>query len=243
MSDIAAPVERVLDDPCVEPCDACAARGVSICRVLPHRQLRRLADCMVEQEFAAGATLFGDGDPGGALFNITDGVVKLFKLMPDGRRQVIGFLFRGDFLGVSVGDHHTLWAEAITPVRACRFPRAAFYNLLRDSPELYEELLSRAADELRVAQAQMVLLGRKTAQERLATFLVDMADRERRRGAVPGLVTLPMTRSDIADYLGLTIETVSRAVTAFETAGFVRRLDRGALALLQPDVLARLARI
>lgn len=196
---------------------------------------------MVEKEFAPGATLFGDGDAGGGLFTITEGVVKLFKLMPDGRRQVIGFLFRGDFLGMSAGDQYDLWAEAITHVSACRFPRAAFHNLLRESPELHEELLSRAVDELRLAQAQMVLLGRKTAPERLATFLIDMADRERRRGGVPGLVTLPMTRSDIADYLGLTIETISRTFSKLKAENKITTPSREAVVILDPKWLASVA--
>lgn len=232
-----------LGEPCIDPCSACAARGVSICRVLPHRELRRLADTMVEKAYEPGATLFGDGDPGDAMFNITAGVVKLFKLLADGRRQIIGFLFRGDFLGLGGRDVHEYFAEAITPVRACRFPRVAFESLIRDSPQLHDDLLSRAADDLRVAQAQMVLLGRKTSQERMATFLIDMAERERKRGGIAGLVSLPMTRLDIADYLGVTIETVSRAITAFETAGLVRRVEHGGIAILRPDVLTRLARL
>lgn len=229
------------EDACIQPCSTCTARQISVCNALPHRELRRLADCLDVRDFAPGATLASEGEPADALFNITDGVVKLFKLLPDGRRQIVGFLFRGDFLGLSVGETYGFGAEAVTEVTACRFPRKAFRKLMHDSPELESELLSRASNELRAAHDQMLLLGRKTATERVASFLADLVARSERAGGEAGRTVVPMTRADMADYLGLTTETVSRAMTALKTDQIIRLLPRGEMQVLRPERLRALA--
>jgi CRP/FNR family transcriptional regulator, anaerobic regulatory protein len=150
---------------------------------------------------------------GERLFNITGGTAKLFKLLPDGRRQITGFVAVGHFLGLAVSDTYAFSAEAITEVRYCRFSRPRLPGLLDDFPLMEKRLLEVASNELVAAQEQMLLLGRKTARERLASFLIAhsrqgvMCHHPRRQFA------LPMTRADIADYLGLTIETVSRTFT------------------------------
>ena len=130
--------------------------------------------------------------------------------MADGRRQVVGFLVPGDFLGLAFGRTYVYTAEAITAVAACRFQRSRFMELLEELPALEREILGRTSNELAAAQQQMLLLGRKTARERLASFLADLAERSDADG---GPLELPMGRADIADHLGLTIETVSRTFT------------------------------
>ena len=145
-------------------------------------------------------------------------MLKLSKLLSDGRRQVTGFLLPGDYLGLASAERYIYSAEAVTPVRICRFARAAFLGLLEQFPALEKALLGRAATELAAAQKQMLLLGRKTARERVATFLAELAARAGNQG---GVVELSMTRTDIADYLGITTETVSRTLTSLRKDGLI----------------------
>jgi CRP/FNR family transcriptional regulator len=162
----------------------------------------------------------------------------LYKLLADGRRQVVGFLVPGDFLGLAFGRTYVHTAEAITPVAACRFPRARFMGLLEEFPALERDILSRTSNELAAAQRQMLLLGRKTARERLASFLVDLAERSDADG---GPLELPMGRADIADHLGLTIETVSRTFTGLRREGVIDLPSAHRLVVRKPGELARIA--
>jgi len=178
--------------------------------------LSRLAAAAVARDIAKGETFIEEGDTATDFFNVTQGTVKLYKLMPDGRQQVTGFAGPGHFLGLAVSSTYAFSAEAIEQTRVCRFSRPKLRELLHDFPALEERLLQTACNELVAAQEQMLLLGRKTARERVASFLV-----ARLESAIPcrsptDTVALPMTRSEIADYLGLTIETVSRTLSKFK---------------------------
>ena len=144
------------------------------------------------------------------LFTITEGVVRLYKLLVDGRRQLLGFALPGDFLGLSLFDIYSFSADAVTDTVVCRFPRKAFIAYAEQRPHLLRRLHEFASHELSLAQDQMVLLGRRSAEQRVAAFLVMMRDRLQRLGHTSPTLPLPMSRQDIADYLGLTIETVSR---------------------------------
>jgi CRP/FNR family transcriptional regulator, anaerobic regulatory protein len=222
-------------------CDTCGARALSVCGSVDDADLGRL-DAMAEHAaFAAGAVLIREGDPAGHVFNITSGSVRVYKLLADGRRQIIGFLFSGDFLGLATGDTYVFSAEAVEPATACRFRKAEYRALVRDCPALETTLLDRANHELVAAQNQMLLLGRKTALERIASFLLDLPAHDPARAILPGHVHLPMTRAEIADYLGLTIETVSRVLTRLKTQGVIRLVSLSELRIEQPDVLRDLA--
>ncbi len=223
------------------PCRACAARSLSVCRVLADDGLRRLNAISDHRAFAAGEVLAREGDPADRMFNVTSGAVRVHKLLPDGRRQIVGFLFAGDFLGLAAGDRYAYSAEAITAGSACRFPRNAYRKLLREIPDLEASLLERTANELRAAQDQMLLLGRKTAIERLASFLLDLSARDRRAGGEGREVQLPMTRAEIADYLGLTTETVSRVTSRLKSRGVIRLLTMHSLRIEKPAELVALA--
>jgi CRP/FNR family transcriptional regulator len=170
---------------------------------------------------AAGETFVSEGEAATHFFNITEGSVKVYKLMPDGRRQITGFLFAGDLLGLAVNDTYTYSAEALTPVTVCLFRRPQLERLLDDFPKMEKRLLAIASNELAAAQEQMMLLGRKTAQERIASFLLMLARREGRYGRSGDKLHLTMTRTDIGDYLGLTTETASRVFTSFRKRGWI----------------------
>ncbi len=207
----------------MQVCATCDARAHSVCNAVPDRDIDRLARAATPVQAIAGETLINEGDPAEHFFNISAGTVKLFKALPDGRRQILGFAGTGHFLGLGAATTYPFSAEAVDQISACRFTRSRLAGLLEDFPSMEKRLLAMAGNELVAAQEQMLLLGRKTARERLASFLVARAHLHQiecpataqPRGALH--VSLPMTRGDIADYLGLTIETVSRTLTRLRT--------------------------
>lgn len=225
----------------VHPCSTCGARPLGVCADLKGHELQSMACASIHVNAASGEALFHEGDPNPFVFNVIDGAVKLYRLLPDGRRQITGFLFQGDFLGLGGRGNANFTAEALTPLTACRFRRTDFDQLLNALPALEHRLVAMAGDELMAAQEQIVLLGRKTARERLASFLVRLSERQKSLGGVEGRVHLPMTRLDIADYLGLTIETVSRVLTQFKTSSLIQLLPNNEVALLNETGLQDLA--
>ena len=221
-------------------CLTCDARAYSVCNAVEDASLARLGAFATTLEIAVGFSFIEEGDAPNYFFNMTSGVAKLYKLLPDGRRQVTGFARAGDFLGLAAGRGYGFSAEALDTVRVCRFSRSALTGLLVEFPALERRLLETASGELFAAQEQMLLLGRKTARERVASFLRAEAQRMplcRHGSRVP----LPMTRGDIADYLGLTIETVSRMMTSLRKAGVIAIPDATQFSVLDLDRLGAIA--
>lgn len=168
-------------------------------------------------------SVFHEGDPAKRVFMVTQGALKLYTLLADGRRQVTGFMFPGDFLGVSVDEEYAFTVEALEQSELWWFSRAMFDRFLTEHPQVERELYHMAAHELAAAQRQMVLLGRKAAHERLASFFLSLLERaDRANGAPQTSFDLPMSRIDIADYLGLTKETVSRMIAHLRAHKLVR---------------------
>lgn len=221
-------------------CAACEARPFSICAPLSGHELVELDRLSTTLHLKPGATFIHEGDPTEHCFNITQGSAKIYKLLPDGRRQIIGFLFTGDFLGTTATGPYSVSAEAMTPLTLCRFERRAFKEALVRLPNLERALLDRTADELEAAREQMLLLGRKAARERVASFLLGLSRRAARLGRSADPVHLPMGRSDIADYLGLTTETVSRVFTQLRTEGLIRLNGTSEVHLLRRTALESL---
>jgi CRP/FNR family transcriptional regulator len=241
---IVAPRPLVLERAAAaEPCAHCGARPYSVCSAIEAPDLARLASLAHVMTIEAGRQFIEEGEPAEHFFNVTAGTAKLFKLLADGRRQITGFAGVGHFLGLAVSTTYAFGAEAIEPMRICRFSRPKLKALLEDFPALERRLLEAASNELVMAQEQMLLLGRKTARERLASFLVARLAAQSEAPACCGgeahatVVRLPMTRTDIGDYLGLTIETVSRTLTWLRgqrlidipTSGGIVIRDRAAL--------------
>jgi len=224
-------------DPWGRPCGTCEIRSFSVCSCLDPAELEKLRSALTTSHFAAGESLIHEGEPAAALFNIVKGTVKLYKLLSDGRRQITGFLVPGDFLGIALNKTYAYSAEAIEDVHVCRFDRTRFSALLGDLPKLEHRLLEAACTELAAAQDQMLLLGRRTALERVASFLLQWHQRLVARGTTDKIV-LPMSRSDIADFLGLTIETVSRSLTALRRSKVIDLVSRSELVIHHPHKLA-----
>lgn len=223
------------------PCAACEIREMSICGVLDCEELDELVKILTRQTLETHDPIIDEGESADYVFNVTGGAVKLFKLLPDGRRQITGFLFEGDFLGMAMNDTYSYSAEAVGDVSLCRFNRRKLEGLLDRFPKLERRLLSMASNELAQAQDQMLLLGRKTALEKLCSFLLNLSRRAQNRGYDPSILHLPMSRNDIGDYLGLTTETVSRTFTNLKRDGTIRLLESGRVQINDVDQLQDLA--
>ena len=220
-------------------CKNCDVRAIAICGALETSDLSMLEKLTQRQHIDQGASLIVEGDPAESVYTVLSGMLKLYKIMPDGRRQITGFLIPGDFVGLAFGDDYIYSAEAVVPTTACRFGRSQFNNLLKEHPTLERRLLSIVSTELAAAQEQMLLLGRKTAKERLASFLLALA--ERTGTADRAMLSLPMVRLDIADYLGLTVETVSRTFTQFRKSDLLTNVDKDGCKIVSKDALAAVA--
>jgi len=223
------------------PCASCEIRELSICGVLQPAELDELIRILTRLECQAHDPIIDEGEAANYVFNVTGGAVKLYKLLPDGRRQITGFLFEGDFLGIAMNETYQYSAEAVNDVSLCRFNRRKLEALMDRFPKLERQLLSMASHELAQAQDQMLLLGRKTAQEKLCSFLLRLSDRIARTGADPSIVKVPMSRNDIGDFLGLTTETVSRTFTNLKKTGAIRLLEGGRVQIGDIDQLRDLA--
>lgn len=222
-------------------CEACPVRDLAICASLEDDEIIHFAKFVAGHNVTTGTELFAEGDRAGNVYTLTEGVVKTQKLMPDGRRQITGFFFAGDFIGLAHGEDCAYSAEAVGPVKVCRFERQKFEAVLDDFPQTRKRLLHDASAELAVAHSQMVLLGRKTARERIATFLLMVDERTARWRANKAVLTLPMTRTDIADYLGLTTETVSRTFTQLRKDAVIESIGPQDVRLLSRDRLKEIS--
>jgi CRP/FNR family transcriptional regulator len=190
---------------------------LAICRGLARQAKSRIMAVSTLQKAAPRETIFSEGDEADGVYEVVSGMLQLYKLLPDGRRQITGFLGAGQILGLAPEGHHVYTAEAITNVTLCRYTRAGFDRLIDEVPGLARRLLYVASHELRAAQDQMLLLGRKGATEKVASFLLLMAEQQ----DCDDEVFVPMARNEIADYLGLTTETVSRTFTKLKLEGVI----------------------
>ena len=226
-------ISLVAGEPNRPTCTDCAVRQFSVCAALDKAELRELEHLGRHVHFASCDTVFAQEDMTTSFYNLLEGVMRLYKLLPDGRRQIVGFALPGDFLGMATSARHSLSADAIGPVVVCRFSRTSFARFIEDKPHLLRRINEFAVRELSQAQDHMVLLGRRSAEEKVASFLVSWRDRLAQLSSPAKTVPLPMSRQDIADYLGLTIETVSRTLTKLERDGVIEILP-GSVCLLDP---------
>jgi CRP-like cAMP-binding protein len=167
--------------------------------------------------FERNAEIFGEAEPAEYFYQVVSGAVRTYKVLEDGRRQIGAFYLPGDVFGLEAGEEHGFSAEAIVRSSVRVAKRSVIMAMAARNPDLGAALWTAAAGGLRAAQEHMLVLGRKSAEERVATFLLDIAKREGSRE----VIELPMSRQDMADYLGLTIETVSRTMTQLESSAAI----------------------
>jgi CRP/FNR family transcriptional regulator len=215
------------DEACAQPCADCTVRPHAICAALDLDELHQLEQLGHRLQYRPNEPVFSQEEIVTSCYNLLEGVLRLYKLLPDGRRQIVGFALPGDFLGVSVDGRHGISADAVGPVTVCRFVKSSFSRFMADKPNLLRRINEFVTRDLGEAQEQMVLLGRRSAEEKVAIFLIRWRDRLARIGPVAAITPLPMSRQDIADYLGLTIETVSRTFTKLERDGVIEIVQGG----------------
>ena len=185
--------------------------------------------------FARNAEIYGENEPADYLYKVVSGAVRTYKVLNDGRRQIGSFYLPGDVFGLEIGDEHTFSAEAVVDCKILVIKRSALVALAGRDTSVARQLWTMAAAELQRAQDHIMLLI-KTAQERVAGFLLEMA----KRSAASTEVDLPMSRQDIADYLGLTIETVSRTLTQLEKGAAIAVPTSRRIVLRNRAALSRL---
>ena len=223
-------------------CDKCVARNVSMCSVLDDQEIVSLSDISNCMQLSPSTIICAEGDDADHLFNIQEGCVRASKMLSDGRRQIIGFFFPGEFFGLACANGYTYTCESITEVRLCRMPRPQILQKFKDIPKLGQKVLDITRIELQSTQDQMLLLGRKSAKEKLCSFLISIADKSHHiRHIQDDTIYLPMSRSDIADYLGLTIETISRQFTILSKEGLISLSENCFVKILDVDRLKNIA--
>lgn len=185
--------------------------------------------------YPRNAEIFGENEPADYVYKVVSGSVRTYNILSDGRRQIAGFYLPGDIFGIEFDGEHTLAAEAISDTKVLIIKRGALEALAGRDASVARELLVLTARELRRVQDRILLLI-KSAQERVASFLLEMAE----HGTAGNAIDLPMSRQDIADYLGLTIETVSRTLTSLESAAAIEVPTSRRIVLRNPAALHRL---
>ncbi|CAD7022964.1 Crp/Fnr family transcriptional regulator [Pseudorhizobium endolithicum] len=203
-------------------CRSCEARHGGVCSALTPAQLSELSKHSSRRKVEAGNEVIGQGESITSYSSILNGVVKLSKVMADGRQQIVGLQFAPDFMGRPFLGESRMSAEAAVDTEICVFPRRAIERLIHDAPDLGHLLHNQALKELDDARDWMLTLGRKTAQEKVASFLWLIANHSDPAEGDRSCFELPLSRADIADFLGLTIETVSRQMTKLRKDGIIQ---------------------
>lgn len=231
-------------EPSLNFCQACAVRNRPICADLDEDELGLLNAIGRRKRLQAGEQLLWEGDDAIIVANVVEGVLKLSTQTADGREQILGMVYPSDFLGRPFGETTPYGVEAITDAQVCVFRRTDFDRFAREHPRLEHKLLERTLAELDRTRRWMVLLGRMNAEQKLATYLVETAERlipanckESELGDERSL-TLPLSRQQMADVLGLTIETVSRHMTKLKNDGLIGLPGRRELTINSLKALA-----
>ena len=225
-------------------CETCLVRNRAICAALEAPEIGALNAIGRHRTLAPGEALIWEGDDSVLVANVIDGVLKLSTGTEDGREQIVGMVFASDFIGRPFGTTTGHGVTALTEATVCVFNRRDFDAFAREHPALEHKLLQRTLTELDRTRRWMLLLGRKSASEKVASFLLEMAERVATPGcesmSVPGEVRLelPVSRQQIADVLGLTIETVSRQFTRLKGEGIIDLPSRREVIIRNRQVLA-----
>jgi CRP/FNR family transcriptional regulator len=224
-------------------CLSCIMRNRAICASLQPDELLLLSRMGRRQRVSSGHTLLWEGDDAPVVANVLEGVLKLVAATADGREQIVGIVFPSDFIGRPFGKESPYSVSAISAAELCTFHRDQFDEFAADHPDLQQKLLRRTLGELDRARRWMLLLGRKSASEKVASFLLEMADRLLPRGAAETArgFELPFGRQQIADILGLTIETTSRQLTKMRADGLIDLPSRRAVVINDLAALKEMA--
>lgn len=224
-------------------CSECPIRHRAVCASCDDDELEELNAIKFYRRFTAGEAIVWAGDPMDFVASVVSGVATLTQTMEDGRRQMVGLLLASDFIGRPNRSHVAYDVTATTDVTLCCFRRKSFQDMIVSTPHISQRLLEMTLDELDAAREWMLILGRKTAREKIASFLTILARRETSsKGTLPGrdmAFDLPLTREAMSEYLGLTLETVSRQISGLKRDGIIAL--EGKRRILVPDFDALMA--
>jgi CRP/FNR family transcriptional regulator len=226
-------------------CQTCVVRNRAICSALDANELDALNAIGRRRTLKAGESLMWEGEEAVLVANVIEGVLKLSSGTEDGREQIVGVVYPSEFIGRPFGGTSAHGVTALTDSRVCVFSRRDFDAFAREHPKLEHKLLERTLGELDRTRRWMLLLGRKSASEKLASFLLELADRMTPATCEISFdeeprhthIELPFSRQQIADVLGLTIETVSRQFTRLKNEGIVDLPSRREVVILDHDAL------
>jgi len=223
-------------------CGACALHELCLPAGIDRGDMERLDSAVRDKRtLERGKTLFRQGDAFHALYVVRSGSLKTFVENSGGEVQVLGFVLPGEILGVAAlaNDRHPMTAEALERSSVCELPYTQLQQIVGEVPALHRQLMRVISREVVADNSHLVMMGRQQAQERLAIYLQSLADRHARLSRDTGMLTLTMSRYDIANYLGLVVETVSRLFSRMEAAGILA-VNRKSVQILRPDLLAQL---
>jgi CRP/FNR family transcriptional regulator len=212
-------------------CENCAIKHRGLCSAASPEALAGLSLIANPHHYATGQTIILEGVPVDFVANVVSGIVKLTKTMLDGRQQIVGLLFPSDFVGRAFARTWAFSAEAASDVELCCLNRAAFEAIVDQQPELKQQMLVSTLDELDAAREWMLLLGCKSAEEKVASFLMLLVRRSINAGCgqetqpADPVFELPVNRADIAGYLGMTVETVSRQISRLKAEHIIKLID------------------
>lgn len=223
-------------------CALCASRLVGLCAPLDAGLLGEVAQETARITLAPGTTIFLQGDAARHVISLVRGSARLVRVLPDGRRCAIGFRFAGELLGYTPERDYPFSAETLTDATICRIDRRRLVDLFRLHPVIEGRMLDLCARELSATQDHLLVLGRFSAEERVAAFLFSLVAAQQARGRSATQLDLPATRADLGDLLGLTLETVSRVLSAFRRRGLIVLHGATRIELLKPQAVAQLAR-
>ena len=224
----------------VKNCDSCPIRHRAVCASCNAQELRELEAIKYYRSYEAGQPIMWGGDRMEFVASVVSGTATMERMTEDGRKQTVGLLLPSDFIGRPGRDEAAFDVTAVTDVTLCCFRRKQFERLVEETPHISQRMLVMALDELDAARDWMFLLGRKTAKEKMASLLLLIQRRTEAPDAFPianeQRIELPLTREAMSDYLGLTLETVSRQFSKLKSAGLIRL--EGKRVVLIPDVEA-----
>lgn len=222
------------------PCHSCPARNSPLCSVFTDAEIEDLFVLAHIRRIGAGEYLLHEEDPVRQVYNISSGALALERLASNGAKQIMAFCYAGDFIGISSGRSYSVSARGLKPLTACQWQEADLQSLYKQYPKLetrVHEITSRVVEAI---MDQLFVLGRKKATEKIAWFLLFIETRQANVDGRALRFDMPMTRVDIADYLGLTVETVSRAFTLLKNKGLIDITDKWTITIKDRAALTSL---
>ena len=203
-------------------CTKCEIRSKLFCSKLKEKELMELSGSVAQLEYPKDTEILSQGDDIIHIYNVVNGMVKVYQLNSNGDEQIIGFLYPGDFFGSHEGGKYDFYTKTIVPSKLCRIPLMDFKKYLANNLPIYEDFYSAVINELKLARTQINILAKKNADDRVIDFFKIISKKQVSYGQPESPVTLAMSRSDIANYLGLTTESVSRSLTRLKIKQILR---------------------